>query len=290
MFPAALLQHLESVLHAPLTVRQPVAGGDIHRAHALQTAGGRRFFVKYNNTPEAPEMFHTEALGLALLGASRVIAVPHVQAYGTAPEEGWAFLALDFVESGPRNRLFWETFGDALANLHGNTSAQYGFAHDNFIGSLRQSNRRHDTWQDFYAAERLLPQTRLARDAGRLDAATVRRLEKLCSRLGNLCPEEAPALVHGDLWSGNFICNADSLPVLIDPAAAFSHRETDLAMARLFGGFDLAFFQGYEKAWPLEQGFEERIEIYQLYYLLVHVNLFGGNYVASVRQILDRFT
>lgn len=289
MFPIALLQHLESVLQTNLSSLQWVGGGDIHQAHSLLTIGGRRLFVKYNKMPNAREMFRTEALGLALLGASRVIAVPHVLAHGIAPGD-WAFLVLDFVESGPRSKLFWENFGQSLANLHGNTSEKFGFAHDNFIGSLPQSNRRHEHWQDFYAAERLLPQTRLARDAGQLDAAMVRRVEKLCTRLGNLCPEEAPALIHGDLWNGNFICNTVGQAVLIDPAAAFAHREMDLAMARLFGGFDPAFFLGYEKAWSLEPGFEERLEVYQLYPLLVHVNLFGGNYVGSLRQILERFT
>lgn len=289
MLPESLLQHLEFVLNTQLRPDNRATSGAIHKTHVLTSAEGRRLFVKYADKPGAAEMFRTEALGLTLLGASRALGVPRVHAHGEAPG-GLAFLALDFVASGPRSRLFWENFGAALANLHGNTSAQFGFAHDNFIGSLPQSNTRHDRWADFYAAERLLPQLGLARDAGRLDAAEGRRVEKICTRIQHFCPEEAPALVHGDLWSGNFLCNEMGEAVLIDPAASFSHREMDLAMARLFGGFDPAFFQNYETAWPLEADFEERLEIYQLYYLLVHVNLFGGGYAEQVRGILRRFT
>lgn len=288
MLPESLQKHLETVLGMPLRAGYPVGGGDIHQAHTLTTPDGRRLFVKHNTRPTAADMFRTEALGLALLGASRVIGVPRVHAHGDGPENH-AFLVLDFVASGPRSRLFWENFGADLANLHGNTSAQFGFAHDNFIGSLPQSNTRHDRWADFYAAERLLPQLRLARDAGLLDAGDVRRVEKIGNRIHLFCPEEAPALIHGDLWSGNFLCDEMGRPVLIDPAASFSHREMDLAMAQLFGGFDPAFFQSYAAAWPLEPGFEGRVEVYQLYYLLVHLNLFGAGYGTQVRGILQRF-
>ncbi|HNL40405.1 MAG TPA: fructosamine kinase family protein, partial [Saprospiraceae bacterium] len=214
MLPPALLQHLESALRVRLTPGPAVKGGDIHQAVILLGDEGQKLFVKYNRAPSAADMFRTEAQGLALLGASRVVAVPHIHAHGEA-DGGWAYLVLDFVASGPRSRLFWEKFGTALANLHGNTSEKFGFAHDNFIGSLPQSNRRHDTWTDFYAAERLLPQTRLARDGGYIDSTAVRLMEKCCARLGRLCPEEAPALIHGDLWSGNFLCNTDGEPVLI---------------------------------------------------------------------------
>lgn len=231
-------------------------------------------------------MFRTEAMGLALLGAPRVIATPKVHAHGVAGD--CAFLLLEYIGPGHRNRLFWEDFGASLAALHGTTSAQFGFAHDNFIGSLPQSNRRHDSWREFFAQERLMPQMRMARAHNRLNASDEKRLENLCGNLSSICPDEPPALTHGDLWSGNFLCNAESKPVLIDPAASFAHREMDLAMSRLFGGFDAVFYQSYEAAWPLAPGFEERIEVYQLYYLLAHVNLFGCDYVESARRILQR--
>ena len=288
MLPVSLRAYLETLLNVPIESDRPLPGGDIHRAALLTFADGRAFFLKYNTGPQAAEMFRTEALGLALLGAARVIATPKVRAQDIAGE--WSFLMLEYIEPGLRNRRFWEDFGASLAALHGATSAQFGFAHDNFIGSLTQSNKRHDTWQNFYTEERLLPQMRLAREHNRLNVSDESQLESLCKKLSSICPDESPALTHGDLWSGNFLCNAASKPVLIDPAASFAHREMDLAMSRLFGGFDAVFYQSYEENWPLAPGFEERMEVYQLYYLLVHVNLFGGGYVERVRSILRRWT
>jgi fructosamine-3-kinase len=284
---APLQSYIQTLLGASIASAQPLSGGDIHRAALLVTSEGRQFFLKYNTSGQAVEMFRTEALGLALLGASKVMAVPKVHGHGAA--DGYAFLLLEYIQPGHRNRRFWEDFGGSLAALHGTTSAQFGFAHDNFIGSLPQSNKWHETWQKFYSEERLLPQMRLAREHNRLNVSDEKQLENLCKKIPDVCPDESPALTHGDLWSGNFLCNAASKPVLIDPSASFAHREMDLAMSRLFGGFDAVFYQSYEETWPLAPDFENRLEVYQLYYLLVHVNLFGGGYVESVRRVLRRY-
>ncbi len=283
----SLHTHLETLLHTPLAEVKTVSGGDIHRAFRIRAADGRVWFVKTNTDKQAPAMFRTEAQGLALLGASQSIRTPKVYGHGST-DDGHAYLLLEYIAPGYRNRLFWERFGQGLANLHGNTSARFGFAHDNFIGRLPQANTRHDTWAAFYAEERLWPQMLLARELGYFDAGAERQLDRLCRNLAWRCPEEQPALIHGDLWSGNFLCDPEGQPVLIDPAACFAHREMDLAMSRLFGGFDPVFYAAYEAAWPLEPGFEQRLEIYQLYYLLVHVNLFGGGYVGQVLEILKR--
>lgn len=288
MLPPALFTHLESVLGIRLVSAKPLTGGDIHRAYHLRAADGREWFVKTNTAAQAAAMFKTEAQGLALLGASRAIRTPKISGHGSTPD-GHAYLILEYIAPGYKNRLFWETFGRALANLHGNTSERFGFAHDNFIGSLPQSNTRHPAWAAFYAEERLWPQMLLALEQGHLDKSAEQQLDHLCQKLAWLCPQEPPALTHGDLWSGNFLCDPAGQPVLIDPAAAFAHREMDLAMSRLFGGFDPAFYTAYEEAWPLESGFEKRLEVYQLYYLLVHLNLFGSGYAASVREILKRW-
>jgi protein-ribulosamine 3-kinase len=288
MIPEHLKGHLEDLLQTRITHQQAVGGGDINQAARLDTADRRRLFLKYNRGARSVDMFRAETLGLALLGASRVITVPKVLYYGDAGDS-WSFLLMEFIYPGHKNRLFWESFGQALANLHGNTSQQFGFSHDNFIGCLPQSNARHISWPDFYAEERLWPQMLPAQDAGLLNRDDEQALERLCRRLPALCPEEAPALIHGDLWSGNFLCTPEGQPVLIDPAACFAHREMDLAMSRLFSGFDDIFYQSYQSAWPLEPGFEERLEVYQLYYLLVHINLFGGEYVSQVRQILKKY-
>lgn len=288
MISISLLTAIESTLGVRLADAKPLAGGDIHRACRLVATDGREWFVKTNTAAQAAAMFKTEAQGLALLGASRSIRTPRIFGQGCTPE-GEAYLVLEYIAPGYKNRLFWENFGRALAHLHGNTSERFGFAHDNFIGSLPQSNTRHDSWAEFYAEERLWPQMLLAREQGYFNKNAEQQLDRLCQQLAWRCPEEPPALTHGDLWSGNFLCDTAGQPVLIDPAAAFAHRELDLAMSRLFGGFDAAFYAAYEEAWPLEPGFDNRVEIYQLYYLLVHVNLFGGGYVQSVQQILNRF-
>ncbi len=288
MLPTGLQEHLEKLLGVRIAAAQALGGGDIHRAYRLDAPDGRQWFVKTNRDKQAPAMFRTESQGLALLGASRALRTPRVYAHGSTPG-GHAFLLLEYVAPGYRNRLFWERFGQGLALLHGNTSALFGFAHDNFIGRLPQSNTRHASWAEFYAEERLWPQFLQAREFGYFDAAAEQQLDRLCRQLAWRCPEEQPALCHGDLWSGNFLCDALGQPVLIDPAACFAHRELDLAMSRLFGGFDPAFYAAYEEAWPLEPGFEERLDLYQLYYLLVHVNLFGGGYLGQALAILDRF-
>lgn len=288
MVPASLKNRIETTLQVRIMETRPVTGGDIHRAYRLRGADGQEWLVKTNTAPLAAAMFKTEAQGLSLLGASRVIRTPRVFGHGCT-DDGHAFLLMEFVAAGYRNRLFWEHFGRALANLHGNTSAKFGFAHDNFIGSLPQSNTRHATWEAFYAEERLWPQLLAACEKGIFDKQEEQQLDGLCRKLAALCPKEPPALTHGDLWSGNFLCDAVGRPVLIDPAASFAHREMDLAMSRLFGGFDDAFYKAYAEVWPLEFGFEKRLEVYQLYYLLVHVNLFGGGYVDSVREILKKW-
>lgn len=256
-------------------------------AHLVRTEDGRHLFLKHNIAPEAGEMFRAEAQGLAILGASGVLPTPAVHGHGVAPG-GYAYLILDYIPPGYKNRFFWENFGKALATLHATTSEQFGFAHDNYIGTLPQSNKRHATWPSFFAAERLLPQAKLARQNNRLELADERKVQSLCKRLGEICPPEPPALIHGDLWSGNFLCNMASQPMLIDPAASFSHREMDLAMTRLFGGFEPNFYKGYEAEWPLEPGFEERLPVYQLYYLLAHLNMFGAKFARQVRDILQR--
>ncbi len=284
-FAHSLQLRLEALIGEKIAKVAPVSGGDISEAFCLTGLSRRKWFLKTNTALAAALMFRREAQGLALLGAAGVIQTPRVYGHGE-DAEGNAFLLLSFVEEGPRSALFWERFGHQLAALHCQTSAFFGFAHDNFIGRLPQSNRRHPSWPEFYAEERLLPQMRLARQQGFLDRTAERQLNRLCQQLGALCPAEPPALTHGDLWSGNFLCNTCGEPVLIDPAAAYTHREMDLAMSRLFGGFDARFYAAYEEAWPLAPGFAERIGIYQLYYLLVHVNLFGSSYEGDVRRIL----
>ncbi len=184
---------------------------------------------------------------------------------------------------------FWEDFGTRLANMHRHTSDVFGLDHPNYIGSLPQSNKTQKSWIDFFVEERLEAQLRLARDAGRVERELGRWFQALYTHLPDLFPEEPPALLHGDLWSGNFMVGTDGRAAIVDPAVYYGHRYMDLGMSKLFGGFAPAFYRAYEDAYPLEKGWREGIEIANLYPLMVHVNLFGGGYLSSVKTILRKF-
>ena len=286
MLPSAITQQCEEILGTSILAAQPVSGGDVNQALVLETGEGH-FFLKINTAPVSGRMFETEAAGLAVLASTGSIKTPAVLGFGSTAEG--SFLLMEHIETGYRPAGFWEKFGAALAELHRNAAPNFGLDHDNFIGSLSQPNCQHDNWPDFYINERLLPQLDIAKQQTRLQPVDFQGFETLFNRLADLCPTEPPALVHGDFWSGNFLCDTGGQPVLIDPATCYAHREMDLAMSRLFGGFDRPFYRSYEEAWPLAPGFEQRLPVYQLYYLLVHVNLFGGGYVGSVRSALKQF-
>jgi len=284
--PEKISHRCEVLLDTKILFIEHVGGGDINQALRLKTSKGD-FFLKFNSGPKAKTMFETEQKGLELLAAAKTIQIPSV--IGIVSDEKNAGLLLEYIDTGYRADGFWEKFGTALANLHRQTNEEYGLDHDNFIGSLPQSNGRHNSWSEFYIHERLLPQIKMAEADGQITPNDQKAFDSLFKKLPDICPEEKPSLTHGDLWSGNFLVSSESDPVLIDPAVSYAHREMDLAMSRLFGGFDRSFYRAYEEAWPLVPGFEKRLPIYQLYYLMVHVNLFGGSYVRSVRNILKEF-
>lgn len=284
--PASIQQKCETILGNPIRRVRRVSGGDINQARLLECSR-ENYFLKMNTSARAAEMFTAEEKGLALLRKHSPLPIPETIAAGETPDG--AFLLLNYVEQGTRPEDFWETFGEGLAGLHRSAGTAFGLDHDNFIGSLPQRNREHAGWAAFYREERLQPQLVLALNARLLETADAKNFEKLYRRLPEICPEEAPALTHGDLWSGNFLADASGKPVLIDPAVSYAHREMDLAMSRLFGGFQRPFYRSYEESYPLAPGFEQRLPVYQLYYLMVHVNLFGRGYVASVRNVLQQF-
>ncbi len=288
----ALIERLSELLsdrlERPVDIERavPVGGGSINQAHRLDTNEGR-FFVKVNHADHHPVLFEAEADGLRRLAATSTIRVPQVLAHGEDHDD--AFLLLEHIDSGLKDRTFWERFGRELAALHGHTAASFGLDRPNHIGSLDQANTPDADWPTFLVRHRLEPMLKLARDKRKVEPGTVLRFERLFNRLPDLFPLEPPALLHGDLWSGNLLCAAGGSPVLIDPAVYYGHREMDLAMTRLFGGFDEAFHAEYRNAWPLEPGWEERVDLCNLYPLLVHVNLFGGGYVQQVEAVMKRF-
>lgn len=292
MLPEEIQSELESML-SKLTGEvvkakavSPASGGCINQAAAVTTTAGK-YFVKWNSAAKYPGMFEAEAKGLQLLKKTGVMFVPGVVQIGTAAKD--AFLVLEFVEQGKRPVDFWESFGISLAKLHSHTNAKFGLDHDNYIGSLPQSNAPHSSWSEFFACERLEPQLKLARDEGKMSRLITSRFESLFAVLEELFPAEKPALLHGDLWSGNFMTSPLGTACIFDPAVYFGHREMDIAMTRLFGGFSDGFYEGYMQHRPLEKGWEKRIDLCNLYPLMVHVNLFGGSYIPQVEAIIRKF-
>lgn len=271
---------------AELLSVSPVGGGDINEAYRFETTLGT-YFVKKNSSSRFPQMFEKEALGLKILADAEEIPVPEVMTCDETGEE--AFLIMKYIPPGTKSTDFWETFGRRLAALHRHTDEMFGLDHDNYIGSLHQSNRRHRSWTDFFREERLQFQVKMARDAGRIDSDTIRKFERFYQKLEDIFPVEPPALIHGDLWGGNFIVNPEGEAVIIVPAVYYGHREMDLGMSQLFGGFHHEFYEAYNRHYPLEPGWQKRLDYCNLYPLMVHVNLFGGGYLGSVKSILKRF-
>ncbi len=270
---------LEAAL-GPVRDLSPLAGGDISEALRVRLADGRAVFVKTHRGPPAG-MYAAEAEGLAWLGAAGALRVPEVLAVSER------FLALVLIEPGRPAPDHDERLGRGLAALHRFGAEGFGWSRDNFIGSLPQDNHAEAGWPTFYARRRLGAQLRMAVDAGRASTAMRRGMEALIARIDAVVgPAEPPSRLHGDLWGGNAHVAEDGSPVLIDPAVYGGHREVDLAMMRLFGGFSPRVFDAYDEAWPLEPGWRERVPLYQLYPLMVHVNLFGGSYVGSVERAL----
>lgn len=267
----------------------PLSGGDINEARRLSLSNGAEAFVK-SNTAANQAFFAAEEQGLWAIAATHTIRTPAVLARGR--DGTTSFLMLELVCSGPRAPRFWETFGHQLAAMHqADTSALvpgFGFPADNFIGATPQHNSPRERWADFFRDCRLAPQIALARHW--FDHRTLEHFECLLNRLDRLLPEPGtPSLLHGDLWSGNFLVGPEGHAWLIDPAAYVGHCEADLAMTELFGGFAPGFYDAYREVNPLEPGYRERRDLYNLYHLLNHLNLFGGGYLGAVLSTLGRY-
>jgi protein-ribulosamine 3-kinase len=263
-----------------------VGGGCINHGGKLETSSGT-FFLKWNDALKYRDMLALEVRGLNLLQSKQTIRIPSV--IDSGEEDGFQFLLMRFIEQGRRSAHYWENFGSQLASLHSNSFNVYGLDHDNYIGSLHQANHTNASWTDFFIHNRLQAQLDLAASRTRVPSSVQKKFEKLFLKLPSLLPNEKPSLLHGDLWSGNILIDESGEPCLIDPATYYGHREVDLSMTQLFGGFDNQYFKAYQETWPLMPGFEERFDLYNLYPLLVHVNLFGPSYLGQVDSILNRF-
>ena len=232
-------------------------------------------------------MFEAESKGLNLLREQNSVRIPEV--IGFCESGTHQFLLLEFIEGKSRQKSYWQQLGHTLASLHRCTSELAGLGHDNYIGSLTQFNHQHTSWLTFFIEQRLNVQLKLAIDSGIMDSDWSKQFESIYAKLPTLLPEEKSSLLHGDLWSGNLITDENGAPCLIDPAVYFGNREADLAMTKLFGGFDDEFYISYDETLPLLPEYNKRFDLYNLYPLLVHVNLFGGSYKSAVATTLKAF-
>lgn len=269
-----------------LTGFQFVGGGCINFAGKLETSKGT-FFLKWNERNRYPLMLNTEARGLALLRAGTKDLIP--ETYAAKETDNFQFLILEWITPSARSREFNQTLAQELSTLHRNSNSTFGLSYSNYIGSLVQSNAPLSSWVEFFIEERLVPQMEKCLRSGAFTKSYSGLFDSLFQKLPGLLPEERPALLHGDLWSGNVISNSAGLPRLVDPAVYYGHREVDLAIMKLFGGFDESFYSLYHDYYSLESGWVSRTDIYNLYPLLVHVNLFGHSYVPQVVSILTKF-
>lgn len=265
-----------------------MSGGCISPTARLEMEDGDRFFLKWGGSDLPDELLAAEARGLEALAAADAVRVPAV--LGVGAPSGPAWLLLEWLEPGAGSTGSWQRLGKELAQLHQTAASRFGADAPNYIGPLPQDNNPTDDWAAFWRDRRLDPQVRQGISSGLLVADDRQRFYALYDQLPDLlapAAEDGPSLLHGDLWSGNVHMIADGTPAIIDPSAYHGHREVDLAMAELFGGFGGGFRSAYEEAWPLTPGYApSRRAVYQLYYLLVHVNLFGSGYVAGTRRAL----
>ena len=279
--------HLSKLLKAPHLSLYPVSGGDISRSYKINTSKDS-YFIKINPSDSALTMFQTEAFALDLIQSTKTIKTPEVLFCETFQNS--SFLIMEFIESKSPSNLDFKTLGFKLAELHQHTSKVFGLNENNFIGSLPQSNTQNSSWLNFYIKERLQPQLHLANSQGLLSENECPSEQIMREQLEDLFYDVKPSLLHGDLWSGNYLISKNGTPYLIDPASYYGHYEVDIAMTKMFGGFNEVYLEAYQEIFPLENGWASRLEIYNLYPRLVHLNLFGTSYLSGINTVLNRYT
>lgn len=281
-----VLDAIGQQLQLPLHSWHPVSGGDISSAYVLM-GDNEKVICKTNPGSGSLNMFRAEVDGLKAIAKSGAIKTPEVLLCESMGSTN--VLVLEYIDARNPGPSEMEVFGAQLAQLHLLPQDSFGWPGDNYIGSLPQSNHAEESWHIFYLQQRLLPQLNLAIKNRLMAPEEVPESEGMQQMLERYCKGVSPSLLHGDLWSGNYLISTDGTPYLIDPAVYRGHSEVDLAMSRLFGGFTAAFYESYHELIPYSDGHEERKDLYQLYYLLVHLNLFGKSYYSSVKQLMQRY-
>lgn len=278
-----ITKKLEEELFQKIDSITPLSGGDIGNAMKVTVENGANYFVKqYENS----KMHHAEANGLNELKTANSIRIPRVLKVNDD------FLILEFIESAEKVEKFDEKFGMQFADLHKNSGSKFGYIEDNFIGTTDQINiPQNENWAEFYMENRLMYQFRLAEKNGHATAELKDGIKHIEKNIENILAgsEELPSLLHGDLWGGNFIVDQRGNPCLIDPAVYYGHREADIAMTKLFGGFDKIFYSAYNENFPLKEGWEQRENIYKLYHILNHLNLFGSSYYSQAISLINSY-
>jgi protein-ribulosamine 3-kinase len=284
--PQSILTTLSDSFNIRISNSRTESGGSINRAFRVSTNRGD-LFLKYN--PSAPDdFFEKEAHGLKeLKSAGSRLRIPEVIAVGKPNGLSPGFLLMEFIHEGRNGDSF--AFGAELAKLHQTQKNSFGLDRDNYIGSLPQKNEKRNDWISFFVEMRIDPQIKMAVNSGKLSGNIQKNWERLAGQLDHIMPHTEPSLIHGDLWGGNYLFDETGTAVLIDPAVYYGHPEMDLAFSKMFGGFSADFYEGYESVTPLEPGFSERVAVYNMYPLLVHVNLFGGHYTSQFERFIKSF-
>lgn len=269
-----------------ITINQSrlVAAGNVNHGIQLSTSEGN-YFLKVN-FEASRDIFEKEAHGLQLLASNCPLTVPEVYHYGQI--EDYNYLLMEWVESGERSTDYWERLGEGLAQLHMASQESFGLSDSNYISSLSQNNVMTTTWVDFFIEQRLEPLMGKAYFDGLIEEDFLKKFRSIYPKLQEFFPRERPALLHGDLWSGNVMADSNGFPALIDPAVYFGNREMDIAFSRMFGGFDQRFYDAYDSVFPLSDGFDERKDVYNLYPLLVHLLLFGKSYLSGIQKVITK--
>ncbi len=263
-----------------------LSGGDINEVFVIRV-NEKKWVVKKNENNRFPRMLEKEQTALDYM-------IEKTSAYYPKPiksftEGKFQYLIMEYAEKSDNTSIGQQNLGIELAKQHMVSYDKFGWKEDNYIGFLHQSNAYEEKWADFYATHRILTQVKKAFDQGKVDNSFIKRIERYCTKLEDLFPAESPSLLHGDLWGGNYFISNKNIPFLYDPAVYYGHREMDISMTMLFGGFSNDFYQAYNDVYPLEQGWVERASHGQMYPNLVHLNLFGQPYLGGISKVLDRF-